>query len=57
LASCPIACSTGARSPALEAVVVAFGRVRRSLVHRSPIGACQRARALAIPRNPGRPGR
>jgi hypothetical protein len=38
--------------PGLEVVVVAFAGVRWSLVRRSPIGACQRARTLAVPRNP-----
>jgi AMP-binding enzyme len=52
LARWPIACSTSARSPACTRLNACCPAVSRSLVRRSPTGACQCSRGLATPRNP-----
>jgi hypothetical protein len=46
------ACSTSARSPACSRLSARCWSLRRSMVRRSPTGACQCARALASPRKP-----
>jgi hypothetical protein len=45
-------CSTSARSPACRRLSARWAPVSRSMVRRSPTGACQCWRPLAIPRNP-----
>ena len=52
LARCPIDCSTSARSPACRRLNARCPSLGRSLVRRSPTGACQCPRVLAMPRNP-----
>src|SRR6266511_3568839 len=52
LARWPIDCSTSARSPACRRLSARCSSVSRSMVRRSPTGACQCWRVLASPRNP-----